>query len=72
MVESIRLLECGEYENALSLAKRALAQISMEYDGKLYCNMENTIGAIYTAMGNEMMGMEQPEEMTGKSLLVRK
>lgn len=58
VVESIRLLECGEYENALSLAKRALTQISMEYDGKLYCNMENTIGAIYTAMGNEMMGME--------------
>ncbi|MDD6194747.1 MAG: EAL domain-containing protein [Lachnospiraceae bacterium] len=67
--ESIRLLERGEYESALSLAKRALSQISVDFDGNLYCNMENIIGAIYTAMGNEMMGMEH--YLTGLSVSLK-
>lgn len=56
--ESISLLEKGEYENALRLAKRALEQTSCGIDMKLYCNIHNVTGVIYGAMGNELMAVE--------------
>ncbi|MGN0140626.1 MAG: EAL domain-containing protein [Roseburia sp.] len=64
--ESINLLEKGEYENALSLAKRAWEQVSCEIDVELYCNIENIIGIIYSAMGNELMAIEH--YLTGLSV----
>ena len=56
--ESRKLLEKGEYENALNLAKRALEQPGNVTDMELYCNIVNVMGIIYSAMGNEMMAIE--------------
>lgn len=56
--ESRKMLEKGEYENALTLVKRALEQSGIESDVKLYCDILNITGIIYSAIGNEMMAVE--------------
>lgn len=56
--ESRKLLDKGEYDNALTLAKRAAEQISPNSDARLYCDLENLMGVIYGAMGNELLAVE--------------
>lgn len=56
--ESSKLLDKGEYDNALTLAKRAAEQINPNSDARLYCDLQNLIGVIYGAMGKELPALE--------------
>ncbi len=56
--EGIKLLGNGEYENALTLAKRAETQVSPDSDAQLYCDLQNLTGAIYSATCNELMALD--------------
>ncbi len=67
--ESRTLASTGKYNNALTLAKRAATQISPESDAALYCDLQNLTGAIYSAMGNELMALDM--YLSGLSVAVR-
>lgn len=56
--ECRKLTDNGNYNDALTLAKRTLNQLSLETDARLYCELENLIGAIYGGLGNELMALE--------------
>ena len=56
--EAFNLMLEGKYEDALTLAKRILTQISPKTDAKLFCELENLLGIIYSGTGNEMMSLE--------------
>ena len=56
--ESLKLTISGKYEDALTLAKRAEAQLDPETDAALYSELENLTGIIYGGIGNEMMALD--------------
>ncbi len=56
--EAFNLMLEGKYDDALTLAKRTLTQISPQADAQLYCELENLLGIIYSGIGNEMMSLD--------------
>ncbi len=56
--EAFNLMLEGKYDDALTLAKRILTQISPQTDAQLYCELENLIGIIYGGTGNDMMSLD--------------
>ncbi len=56
--ECLKLTREGKYDDALTLAKRAMPQINPETDPGLYCQFENLTGIIYGGIGNEMMALD--------------